>query len=140
VALDAIFHEHYSHLPTAIRLHVDGEIRKIEHVREHEACTERALRRAANGQYGRVIHLTCGFHPGALFSGRSFVEDIRAVGANAIGLGTPWWVPGGGENHPDGVVTQQSLWLDGGQVVREGRIVGPAGLAKAAQALEQAFS
>jgi 2,5-dihydroxypyridine 5,6-dioxygenase len=139
IALDAMFHEYYSLLPAPIRLHVDGEIREIEHIRDHEAVTERALRRAANGNYGRVIHLTCGFHPAARFAGVSFIEDIRTVGANAIGLGVPWWEPGGGENHPDGVVSRQSLWVDGEQVVQDGRIVAPADLASAMRALEQAM-
>jgi leucyl aminopeptidase (aminopeptidase T) len=139
IALDAMFHEYYSVLPAPIRLHVDGEIREIEHIRDHELVTERSLRRAANGNYGRVIHLTCGFHPAARFAGKSFIEDIRTQGANAIGLGVPWWEPGGGENHPDGVVSRQSLWIDGEQVVQDGRIVAPAGLASAARTLEQAM-
>lgn len=139
IALDAIFHEYYTLLPAPIRLHVEGDIRAIEHVRDHEIPTERALRRAAGGDYGRVIHLTCGFHPAARFCGRSFIEDIRAIGANAIGLGVPWWEPGGGENHPDGVVARQNLWIDGEQIVREGLIVGPADLAGAARVLDQAL-
>jgi hypothetical protein len=139
IALDAIFHEYYAVLPAPIRLEVEGDIRRIEHIRDHEITTERALRRAANGNYGRVIHLTCGFHPAARFTGQSFIEDIRAVGANAIGLGVPWWEPGGGENHPDGVVARQSLWLEGEQIIREGRIVGPQDLTGAARMLDQAL-
>ena len=135
IALDAVFHEYYATLEEPIRLHVDGDIRRIEHVKDHAIVMERALRRAGNGAYGRVIHLTCGFHPAARFAGKSFIEDIRVVGANAVGLGVPWWEPGGGENHPDGVVTRQSIWLDGEPVVKDGRIVGPADLAHAAQAL-----
>jgi hypothetical protein len=139
IALDAIFHEYYCLLPAPIKLHVEGEIRQIEHVRDHAVVTERSLRRAANGNYGRVIHLTCGFHPAARFAGNSFIEDIRTPGANAIGLGVPWWEPGGGENHPDGVVSRQSLWIDGEQIVQDGRIVAPADLAGAARTLEQAM-
>jgi leucyl aminopeptidase (aminopeptidase T) len=138
IALDAIFHEYYAVLPTPIRLKVEGDIREIVHIKDHAIVTERSLRRAGNGNYGRVIHLTCGFHPAARFCGQSFIEDIRAIGANAIGLGVPWWEPGGGENHPDGVVTEQSLWVDGEQIVKDGRIVAPADLARAARALEQA--
>lgn len=135
VALDAVFHEYYVTIPHPIRLHIDGEIRHIEHVKDHEMVMERSLRRAGNGGYGRVIHLTCGFHPAARFTGKSFIEDIRVIGANAIGLGVPWWEPGGGENHPDGVVTRQSLWLDDDPIVKEGHIVGPPDLVRAAQAL-----
>lgn len=138
IALDAIFHEYYSVLPAPIRLEVDGDIRRVDHVKAHEMPTERALRRAGGGSYGRVIHLTCGFHPAAQFSGRSFIEDIRSLGSNAIGLGVPWWEPGGGENHPDGVVVSQSLWVDGELVVRDGRLVGPPEIAAAAHELDQA--
>ncbi len=136
VALDAIFHEYYARPGKPIILHVDGEIRHIEHDPVHELITERALRRAAGGNYGRIIHLTCGFHPAARFTGRSFIEDIRSEGANAIGLGVPWWEPGGGENHPDGIVLRQSLWIDGEAIVADGRIVGPSSLAAAVRALE----
>ena len=53
---------------------------------------------------------------------------IGAIGNNAVGLGIPWWEPGGGENHPDAVVSMQSMWIDGEQIVHDGRIVGPARL------------
>jgi 2,5-dihydroxypyridine 5,6-dioxygenase len=139
VALDAIFHEHYATLATPIVLEVDGDIGKVRHVKEHEAATERALRRAAGGGYGRIIHFTCGFHPGARLTGRSFIEDIRTQGANAIGLGVPWWEPGGGENHPDGVVLRQSFSIEGEKIVEEGRIVAPSALARAALLLDQAL-
>lgn len=139
IALDAMFHEYYAPLATPIRLHVEGDIRKIDHVKDHAVVTDRSLRRAGNGKYGRVIHLTCGFHPAARFAGRCFIEDIRSMGANAIGLGVPWWEPGGGENHPDGVVTRQSLWVNGQQVVSEGTIVAPAELARLARGLEAAM-
>ena len=66
-----------------------------------------------------------GFHPAARFTGTCFLEDIRARGNNAIGLGIPWWEPGGGENHPDGVVLMHSLWIDDTQLVRDGVLVGP---------------
>lgn len=138
IALDAVFHEYYVALQEPIRLHIDGDIQRLEHAKDHEIVMERSLRRAGNGGYGRVIHLTCGFHPAARFTGRSFIEDIRVIGANAIGLGVPWWEPGGGENHPDGVVTRQSLWLEDEPIVTDGRIVGPPELARAAQALNAA--
>ncbi len=140
IVLDAIFHEHYALLREPIRLLVDGEIRKVHHAREHALLTERALRRAGRGSYGRVIHLTCGFHPAAWFRGRSFIEDIRTLGTNAIGLGVPWWEPGGGENHPDGVLLRQSLWLDGEPIVKDGLIVGPRELCEAARVLQQEFA
>jgi hypothetical protein len=90
---------------------------------------ERSLRRAGGGDFGHVIHFTVGFHPAARFSGTSFIEDIRSPGANAVGLGVPWWEPGGGENHPDAIMTTQSLWVRGQQIIRDGMVIAPSGLA-----------
>jgi hypothetical protein len=141
IALDAIFHEFYTLTPEPISFEIDGDIRSFRNAHEHEAATDRALKRASgNKGYGRVIHFTCGFHPAARFSGRSFIEDIRTTGANAIGLGVPWWEPGGGENHPDGVVASQSLWIDNQQVVRDGRVIAPAALAAATDELHSPSS
>jgi hypothetical protein len=96
---------------------------------------ERALKRAGGGQYGSIIHFSHGFHPAARLTGESFMEDIRVRGNNAIGLGIPWWLPGGGENHPDAVVLSQSMWIDGRQVVRDGVIVWPQELVRLEEAL-----
>lgn len=49
IVLDAIFHEHYAVPREPIRLTVDGEIREVQHA----VLTERALRRAGGGSYGR---------------------------------------------------------------------------------------
>ena len=125
IALESMFHEYYATLPEPLVLEVDGKILSMKGRADDERIADRALRRAAGGEYGRVIHLTVGLHPCAVATGRSFIEDIRVVGANAIGLGEPWWVPGGGENHPDGVITGQSLWIDGEPVMREGRLMSP---------------
>jgi hypothetical protein len=100
---------------------------------------ERALKRAGGGQYGSIIHFSHGFHPAARLTGASFIEDIRVKGNNAVGLGIPWWLPGGGENHPDAVVLMQSMWIDGQQIVSEGAIVGPAALARLEHELEPAY-
>jgi 2,5-dihydroxypyridine 5,6-dioxygenase len=69
-------------------------------------------------------------HPCARFTGKSFIEDCRVMGNNAVGLGLPWWVPGGGENHPDAILSRQSLWVDGQQIAEDGVIVAPPSLAK----------
>ena len=101
---------------------------------------DRALRRAGGGDYGHVIHFSCGLHPAARFRGTCFIEDIRTVGCNAIGLGKPWWQPGGGENHPDGIVCRQTLSIEGLTVIRDGAIVGPPDLAARAQALARSLT
>jgi 2,5-dihydroxypyridine 5,6-dioxygenase len=89
------------------------------------ARLERALGRASGGRgLGSLIHFTVAFHPAARITGRHFIEDIRAFGTNAIGMGLPWWEEGGGENHPDGVVMEQSVWIDGEQLIDAGRIAG----------------
>ena len=48
-------------------------------------------------------------------------------------------MPGGGENHPDAVLSKQSLWLDGEQIVKDGIIVGPPDLAELAQDLQPLY-
>src|SRR3546814_21019220 len=45
-------------------------------------------------------------------------------------MGLTWWEEGGGENHPDGVVFDQSLWVGDLQITDEGRFVGPPRLKK----------
>jgi hypothetical protein len=97
---------------------------------------ERALRRAGRGSYGNIVHFTCGYHPAARFTGTSFIEDQRVMGCNAVGLGLPPWMEGGGETHPDCVMKQQSFWIDGQQIVDGGAIIAPPALAQAARALQ----
>lgn len=139
IALEAAFHDFYERLPERLLLEVDGPVRRVL-PGHHAELMERALRRAGGGQFGQVIHLTLGLHPAARDEGRSFIEDIRAVGRNAIGLGLPWWVPGGGENHPDGIVTRQSFWLAGEPVLAEGRPVAGHPLAALLAAAEASMA
>lgn len=131
IVLQALFDEHYRHLRRPIVLGVrGGALEGFEGAAaEDRPCLERALARAA-GRDGtvQVIHFTFAFHPAARHTGAHFIEDIRALGANAVGLGLPWWEEGGGENHPDGVVLDQSLAIDGELIVEAGRLVGPAAL------------
>jgi len=68
-------------------------------------------------------------------TGESFIEDMRATGNDAVGLGVPFWLPGGGENHPDAILSQQSLWIDGRPVVQDGVIIAPPPLATLAATL-----
>ena len=131
----ASFHEYFARFSGPARLVIDGRIREV--TGGGAACTpfQRALRRAAGGDYGHVIHFTNGIHPAARVTGESFIEDMRARGNNAVGLGVPFWLPGGGENHPDAILSQQSLWIDGRPIVQDGVIVEPPALAKAAEQL-----
>lgn len=127
----AIFHEYFTTLSEPLTVHVDGKIREIEGAGADRLLLDRALKRAGGGEYGFIIHFTYGMNPGARATGHSFIEDSRVMGNNAVGMGLPWWMPGGGENHPDAVLSKQSIWIDGEQVVRDGlpiasELTGPA--------------
>ena len=135
VCFTAVFHEYFSHLSEPLVVDVDGKIQKVSGPTDHRLILDRALRRAGNGEYGNIIHLTYGMNPAARLTGKSFIEDARVMGNNAVGMGLPWWVPGGGENHPDGVVSNQSIWIDGEAIVRDGVIVGPKSVADLAYTL-----
>lgn len=135
IVLSSVFHEYYTLLAEPLRLTVDGKIKAVAGAGSDRIVLDRSLRRAGGGEYGYVIHFTCGLNAAARTTGRSFVEDARVLGNNAVGFGLPWWVPGGGENHPDGVVSRQSIWLDGAQIVSDGIITAPTSLADAAQAV-----
>jgi hypothetical protein len=124
--VDFGYHEYYTEFRDTLRIEVDKSIVSVVGGGTDRWPMERALRRAAQGRFGSIIHMSIGFHPAARLGGRSFIEDIRVAGSNAIGLGIPWWKPGGGENHPDGVLTMQSMWIDGEPVVADGEVVAPA--------------
>lgn len=135
ICVGSVFHEYYTALKEPISLEVDGKIRRVIGGGADHRVLDRALRRAGGGEYGYVIHFTHAIHPAARETGKSFIEDSRVVGSNAVGFGLPWWVPGGGENHPDAVITMHSVWVDGHQLVEDGSLVGPPKLAKGARAL-----
>ena len=135
IALAAVFHEYFSLLTEPIFLKVDGKIREVRGPAHHRIVLDRALRRAGNGEYGSIIHFTHSMNPAARMTGKSFIEDLRVMGNDAVGMGLPFWVPGGGENHPDGVIMNQSIWLEGQQIVRDSVIVGPRSVAEHAHLL-----
>tara|TARA_E500000305_G_scaffold109512_1_gene114765 strand:+ start:380 stop:1423 length:1044 start_codon:yes stop_codon:yes gene_type:complete len=127
IVIQALFDEYYRGLRRPITIEADGGIRSITGGgAEDRISFDRALRRAGGGQeYGNFIHFTAGFHPATMLTQKHFIEDIRVPGSNAIGMGLPWWEPGGGENHPDGIVLDQSLWVGDDQLVDNGDFVGP---------------
>ncbi len=140
ITVDSAFHEYYTAMPSPMTFELDGRIQTVTGGGAERGVMDRALRRAGSGNYGYVIHFTCGIQPAARYTGRCFVEDQRVIGNNAVGLGIPFWQPGGGENHPDAVVSMQSIWIDGAQIVDRGAIVGPDKLAKYAEALLPRYS
>ena len=135
VVLDSVFHEYYMPLKTQMVIDLDGRITSVAGGGSERVVMERALRRAAGGDFGYIIHFTLGFHPAAR-QGMGFVEDLRVTGNNAVGFGLPWWEPGGGENHPDGLMSRQTLIVDGQTVVENGVIVGPPKAARLAAKLK----
>lgn len=141
LVLQALFDEHYRRLRRPITIEVDGGISGFSGAAAEDAAGfDRALRRAgADGGYGGLIHFTFAFHPAARVTGRHFIEDIRALGSNAVGMGLPWWEAGGGENHPDGVVLDQSLWIGADLIVDAGRVVGPESLTSLHQRVARVF-
>ncbi len=139
IIAEAVFHEYYTLLADPYHFEVDGRISSVSGGGNELTAIQRSLKRAGNGAYGNVVHFTCGFHPAARFTGDSFIEDQRAIGCNAIGLGLPQWVDGGGENHPDCVMREQSFWIGDRQIISEGEIVAPAGLKAAADDLTPVY-
>ncbi|MBP5858382.1 hypothetical protein KAJ83_15275 [Marivibrio halodurans] len=128
IVIQALFDENYRALREPITIEAEGGIRSLTGGGADDRVSfERALRRASGegDGFGSFIHFTAGFHPAALFTRNQFIEDIRVPGSNAIGMGLPWWEPGGGENHPDGIVLDQSLWVGDTQLLDGGRFVGP---------------
>ena len=135
IVLKAVFHEYYTKLEDSLTVEVDGRIQSVTGPTKDRVTLERALRRAGAGQYGYIIHFTYGLNPAARLAGASFIEDARELGNNAVGMGMPWWVPGGGENHPDGVLRRQSIWIENEQIVEDGLVIGPKALREAADRL-----
>ncbi|HEY0294449.1 MAG TPA: hypothetical protein VGC69_03835 [Bordetella sp.] len=140
IVIVAAMHDWYGPLERPLTLEVDGRIQRIVEDGPDTLLLDRALRRAGGGDYGHVIHFSYGLHPAARWRGNCFVEDIRTVGANAIGFGRPWWEPGGGENHPDGLLVRQNLWIDGRQVLQSGMVVAPSSMAAVARRVADAAS
>ena len=135
VVLDTVFHEYYMPLREPLTIELDGRIQSVSGGGSERPVMERALRRAAGGDFGYIIHFTLGFHPAAR-QGQGFVEDLRVTGNNAVGFGLPWWEPGGGENHPDGLMSLQTLTINRQLICQDGIVVGPPQAKKLAAKLK----
>lgn len=70
----------------------------------------------------KMAHVCYGFNPGAKLTG-DVVEDERIWGATEWGIGNMRWRPAA--SHSDGICLSTSVWLDGKQVLDEGRAVDP---------------
>jgi 2,5-dihydroxypyridine 5,6-dioxygenase len=120
----------FGHSPrTPIRLTVkDGVIQSVEGG-EEAAVYEQYLRGFQDPGMLKMAHIAYGFNPGARLTG-SIVEDERVWGATEWGIGYVSEIdaPPNGQDavsHSDGICLQSSVWLDGVQIMDQGRIVLP---------------
>lgn len=77
----------------------------------------------------KLAHIAYGFNPGAKLTG-NIVEDERVWGATEWGIGYVSSIdapPNGqdAKSHTDGICLRSSIWLDGVQIMDEGRVVLP---------------
>lgn len=117
------------HVTSPVVLHaVKGRVVKIEggqDAREFEAW----LKSFDDENMFRLAHICYGFNPGAKLTG-NVLEDERVWGCTEWGLGyqSPVDVPPDGimaKSHTDGICLNSSVWLDGVQLLDEGRVVHP---------------
>lgn len=106
----------------------NGAVTKIEGGREATQW-EAFLRSFNHPQMMRLAHVCFGFHPGAKLTGQ-IGEDERVWGCTQWGLGAvgTFLAPPKGvaaPSHSDGVSLNTSVWLDGHQIVDNGRVIHP---------------
>lgn len=75
----------------------------------------------------KLAHIAYGFNPGAILTG-NIVEDERIWGSTEWGIGyvSPFDAPPHGQDaksHCDGICLNSSVWLDGVQIMDQGKIV-----------------
>jgi len=109
-------------LKQPVTLHVkDGKIVEIEggsEAREYETW----LKSFNHPNMLRVAHICYGFNPGAKLTG-DIVEDERVWGCTEWGVGNHPGMPA--PSHSDGICLNSSVWLDGEQILEEGRSIHP---------------
>jgi 2,5-dihydroxypyridine 5,6-dioxygenase len=113
----------------------DGTIVKVEGGRQAKEF-EAWLRGFNHPRMLKMAHFNYGFNPGAKLTGNT-VEDERIWGCTQWGIGNldarlfgPDGIPA--PSHTDGQCLNSSVWLDGNQILDQGKVVEPnlAGLAK----------
>ena len=112
-----------------IRLTIENSnIVKIEGGRD-AAIFEEHLKSFEDEGMFKLAHIAYGFNPGAVLTG-NIVEDERVWGSTEWGIGyvSPFDAPPHGQDaksHCDGICLNSSVWLDGVQIMDEGRITDP---------------
>jgi len=109
-------------LKEPVTLHVkDGKIVEIEggnEAREYETW----LKSFNHPNMLRMAHICFSFNPGAKLTG-DIVEDERVWGSTEWGIGNHPGMPA--PSHSDGICLNSSVWLDGEQVLDEGKSIHP---------------
>ena len=120
----------FGHSPDEpIRLTVkDGVIEKVEGG-EDAKTYEKWLKDFDDPGMLKMAHIAYGFNPGAKLTG-NIVEDERVWGSTEWGIGYVSEIdapPCGqdAKSHTDGICLNSSVWLDGVQIMDEGKIVDP---------------
>ena len=115
-------------LEQPIRLTIEkGEIVKVEGGNEAREF-EQWMDSFNHPQMRRLAHASWAFHPGAKLTG-DIVEDERVWGATEWGIGAvgPGFSHTGDHipapSHTDGICLNTSAWLDGKQLLDEGKLV-----------------
>ena len=116
-----------------IRLTVkNSKIEKIEGGSD-AAVFEKWLKSFNDEGMLKMAHMAYGFNPGAQLTG-NVVEDERIWGCTEWGIGfvSAEEAPPKGQNaisHSDGICLNTSIWLDGKQILKDGKIVDESLLA-----------
>ncbi len=114
-------------LANPVRLTIKaGEVVKVEGGKQAHDF-EIWLKSFNHPQMLKLAHVCYGFNPGARLTG-NIVEDERVWGCTEWGLGHIGSVllkPNGfpAPSHTDGICLNTSVWLDGKQIMDEGRVV-----------------
>ena len=109
-------------LKEPVTLHVkDGKIMEVDGGNEARVY-ETWLKSFNHPNMLRMAHVCYGFNPGAKLTG-DIVEDERVWGCTEWGIGNHPGMPA--PSHSDGICLNSSVWLDGEQVLEEGRSIYP---------------
>lgn len=106
----------------------DGVIQSVEGGRD-AAVYDKWLRDFEDPGMLKMAHIAYGFNPGAKLTG-NIVEDERVWGATEWGIGyvSDIDAPPCGQDaksHSDGICLNSSVWLDGVQIMDEGKVIDP---------------
>lgn len=128
IVFDGTITPPFGHVPSepVVLTIQDGKIIKFEGGRE-AAEYEKFLTDFNDEGMLKMAHIAYGFNPGAKLTG-NVVEDERVWGCTEWGIGyvSPMDAPPVGQpavSHTDGICLNSSVWLDGVQLMDEGKIV-----------------